>query len=145
MASIIPGAPPGPTMRRYNRGLNQISDGERRAWAKAINAHSAARSSRDRTARPGRASRKKRRRNPPDFRGRSKLYRIYVEMPAHSVRRHAVESIAPFREERLQARPRARLHEHLCALNARESRERHGDRIEHGDRGAPVRRLVDGR
>src|SRR6267154_5795429 len=116
-----------------------------RTWAKAINARSAARSSRDRTARPDHASRKDRRRNPPDFRGRSKLYRIHVQMPAHSVRRHAVEGIAPFREERLQARPGARLHEHLRALHARESRERHRHRIEHGDRGAPARRLVDGR
>src|SRR6267143_6817526 len=139
MASIIPGAPPGPTMRRYNRGLNQISDGERRAWAKAINAHSAARSSRDRTARTDRARRKKRRRNPPDFRRRSKLYRIYVEMPAHSVRGHAIEGIAPFREEPLQARPRARLHEHLCTLHTGEPRERHRHRIEHGDRGTPLR------
>src|SRR6266850_2137040 len=110
-----------------------------RTWAKAINVHSAARFSRDRTARPDRASRKNRRRNPPDFRRRSKLYRIHVQMPAHSVRRHSVEGIAPFREECLQARPRARLHEHLCALHARESRERHRHRIEHGDRGAPVR------
>ena len=41
-----------------------------RTWAKATNAHSAARSSRDRTARPGRASRRSARRNPPDLRRR---------------------------------------------------------------------------
>src|SRR6267378_945680 len=119
--------------------LPQSSNMDFRTWAKAINAHSAAKSSKGRTARLDRVRRKNPRRDLPDFRRRSKLYRVYVEMPAHSVRGHAVEGIAPFREERLQARPRARLHEHLCALRTREPRERHRYRIEHGDRSAPVR------
>src|SRR5207302_1669755 len=76
---LYPGRRPG---RRCEGTIaaDSTSDRERRAWAKAISAHSAARSSRDRTARPDRARRKKRRRNPPDFRRWLKLYRVYVEV-----------------------------------------------------------------
>src|SRR6266480_324376 len=145
MLSIIPKASPRPANAKVQERQIQISDRERGAWAKAINAHFAARFSRDRTARPDRARRKNRRRNPPDFRRRLKLYRVHVQMPAHSVRGRAVQRVAPFTQERLQPRSRARLQQDLRALHSGESREGHGRGIEHGDRGAPLRRAPDRR
>src|SRR5262252_2715332 len=94
----------------YYRRLNYRSGSTE--WAKATNAPSAARSSRDRTARPGRARGRRRRRNPPEC-GRLELDRIHVQVPAHAVRGQPVEDLAPLRKERLQPRSRARLQQRL--------------------------------